>query len=112
MIRKAPDFRAVRASAAAGAGVAAPDAGVRMVVPAHDIARGEIIADTDLTYATVPGNAMMAGIVTSLDAPRRHGSAPRCCAPAKLSAPTMCASPIVVTKGQTVTMTFDAPAWS
>ncbi len=35
------------------AGPALADGGVRIVVPARDIPRGEIITDSDLTYATV-----------------------------------------------------------
>ncbi|HEY5084756.1 MAG TPA: SAF domain-containing protein, partial [Rhizomicrobium sp.] len=40
---------------------ATQDAGVRVVVPAHDIPRGQAISESDLTYATVAGNALMAG---------------------------------------------------
>ena len=44
---------------------------VRIVVPAHDIARGDVIGESDLTYTTVDGNALMSG-----------NSWPVCCWPA------------------------------
>jgi flagella basal body P-ring formation protein FlgA len=92
--------------------IAAPAAadvsGMRIVVPAHDIARGEVIADSDLSYLTVANGPNVAGIVTSMDQltglqarrvlragePLRGGDVRR---------------PILVTKGSTVTMVFDAP---
>ena len=40
--------------------------GVRIVVPTHDIARGDTMGETDLTYANVAGAAMMSGVATSL----------------------------------------------
>src|ERR1700760_273659 len=43
------------------------DTGVRIVVPARDIARGETIADSDLTYAFVATNAVMPGTATNLN---------------------------------------------
>ena len=47
---------------------AAADTGVRIVVPNRDIARGETVTDQDLTFATVPGSALMAGTVTTIAA--------------------------------------------
>ncbi len=43
-------------------------ADIRIVVPTRDIARGEVIADSDLAFGTVTGTALMNGTVTSMDA--------------------------------------------
>src|SRR5258708_38071382 len=81
---------------------------VRVVVPAHDIARGDTIGENDLTYATVDGAALMSGVPTkmaevlglqarrtlSIGQPFRSDDVRR---------------PVVVTKGQTVTMQFIVP---
>lgn len=81
---------------------------IRIVVPAHDIARGDVIGEADLVYTTVDGNALMSGIATSMDEikgmqarrvlnagqPLRNADVRR---------------PIVVNKGQVVTMVFTAP---
>ena len=40
---------------------------LRIVVPVHDIARGEVIAESDLTYTTVDGAALMSGVPTKMD---------------------------------------------
>src|SRR5215469_8316975 len=40
---------------------------VRIVVPAHDIARGDTISDSDLTTTTVDGAALMSGVPTKID---------------------------------------------
>ena len=93
MIRKALIFALFALLPLPALAAATPDAGVRVVVPAHDIPRGETIRESDLTYATVPGNALMAGVVTKFDGGKGHGGAPRCCTPARLSDPTMCAGP-------------------
>jgi flagella basal body P-ring formation protein FlgA len=65
---------------------------VRVVVPAHDIARGDTIGESDLTYATVDGADLMSGLPAGR--PFRGDDVRR---------------PIVVTKGQTVTMEFAVP---
>ena len=82
---------------------------VRIVVPAHDIARGETISEGDLTFTTVDGAALMSGVPTKIEEVKRHAGPPHAASPASRSAPTMCAALIVVTKGQTVTMQFAAP---
>ena len=87
---------------------AAADTGVRIVVPAHDIARGEIITDSDLTYASVPGSALMAGTVTNLAAVKDMEARRMLHAGEALRADDV-RHPIVVTRGQTVTMLFHAP---
>lgn len=88
--------------------VAAQAATVRIVVPAHDIARGEVIGETDLTYATVDGNSLMSGVPTEIEEvagmqARRVLSAGQPFRGADVR------RPIVITKGQTVTMQFSAP---
>ena len=91
-----------------GASGAAADGGVRIVVPAHDIARGQTISETDLTYASVQGAALMNGTVTSFDAVKGMEARRMLRAGETLRADDV-RRPIVVTKGQTVTMTFEAP---
>jgi flagella basal body P-ring formation protein FlgA len=81
--------------------------GARIVVPARDIARGETISDSDLTYQTVsPDRA--SSVVTAMSdlvgmQARRYlqaGEAVRADDVKK---------PVIVTKGSTVTMTFEVP---
>jgi flagella basal body P-ring formation protein FlgA len=78
------------------------------VVPARDIARGEVIADSDLTFGTAPGNALMKGTVTSMAAVIGMETRRVLRAGETLSASDL-RRPVVVNKGQTVTMTFEAP---
>ena len=87
---------------------AAADTGVRIVVPARDIARGETVTDKDLTYATVPGSALMAGTVTSIAAAKDMEARRMLHAGEAMRADDL-RHPIVVTRGQTVTMLFHAP---
>lgn len=85
--------------------------GVRVVVPSRDIARGEIIGSSDLAYLNVPDGTQIAGLVTQagdlegLEARRvlRAGEAIRS---------DDVRRPILVTRGATVTMTFEAPGVS
>jgi flagella basal body P-ring formation protein FlgA len=88
--------------------VAAQDAGVRVVVPVHDIPRGQTISESDLTYATLPGNAMMVGIVTSVTI-AKDMEARRMLRAGEAFRSDDVRRPIVVTKGETVTMLFNAP---
>jgi flagellar basal body P-ring formation protein FlgA len=90
------------------AGPALADGGVRIVVPARDIPRGEIITDSDLTYATVAGNALMAGTVTNFAAVKNMEARRMLHARQPLRGDDV-RRPVVVTKGQTVTMLFRAP---
>jgi flagella basal body P-ring formation protein FlgA len=83
-------------------------AGVRIVVPAHDIARGDVIAESDLTYAMVDGSALMSGIVTSMNTLAGMQTRRMLRMGEGLRADDV-RHPIVVTKGQTVTMLFSAP---
>src|SRR6185312_3119689 len=69
MIRKIALMMLIFAAPALAAPLpaAAPAAEVRVVVPAHDIARGQVIGESDLTYSTVAGGALMNGTVTAYD---------------------------------------------
>ena len=87
---------------------AAADTGVRIVVPARDIARGETISESDLTYATVPGGALMAGTVTNF-AVVKDMEARRMLHAGEVLRADDVRHPIIVTKGQTITMLFRAP---
>jgi len=86
----------------------AQTANVRIVVPVHDIQRGETIVDTDLTYQMVTGDRPLGGIAVStseLDGKEARrfiqvGEAVRI---------DDVRLPVLVTKGSTVTMTFAEP---
>src|SRR5437870_3998054 len=84
------------------------ETGVRIVVPSRDIARGETLAESDLTYEFVAANAVMPGTATAMD--NVVGMQTRRVLRAGQSMRNDdVRSPIVVTKGTTVTMVFDAP---
>jgi len=81
---------------------------MRIVVPAHDIMRGEVIGESDLTYAEVSTTALPSSTVTRFEAltgmqTRRMLRAGQSIRPDDVR------RPVVVTKGQTVTMSFSAP---
>jgi flagella basal body P-ring formation protein FlgA len=83
------------------------DAGVRIVVPARDIARGATISQADLATKTVDGN-VLSGTVTSVNdivgmQTRRVLHAGESVRLEDVRRPTL------VTKGSTVTMIFEAP---
>jgi flagellar basal body P-ring formation protein FlgA len=89
--------------------VAAPAAtSLRIVVPTRDIMRGDVIGESDLTFAEISGTTLSPSTATKLEtltgmqARRllRAGDAVRA---------EDVRRPVVVTKGQTVTMTFHAP---
>lgn len=83
----------------------------RIAVPARDIPRGEVIARADVTYGTADASQIRSGTVTSVDGlagmqARRY---------LRAGEPVLSSDvrkPIVVAKGETVTMTFDAPGIS
>lgn len=81
---------------------------VRIVVPAHDIVRGDVIGESDLTYATVDGNALMSGVPTKMEEVKGM-QARRMLAAGQPFRGDDLRRPIVITKGQTVTMQFSAP---
>lgn len=81
--------------------------GVRVVVPARDIARGSVISESDLIYMTA-GNDLMAGILTNAKdvvglETRRTLRAGETLRTSDLR------RPVLVSKGTTVTMVFEAP---
>ncbi|MGH6827338.1 MAG: flagellar basal body P-ring formation chaperone FlgA [Rhizomicrobium sp.] len=90
------------------AGPALADGGVRVVVPAHDIPRGQTIAESDLTYATVSGSALIAGVVTGF-ATAKNMEARRLLHAGEPFRADDVRRPIVVNRGQAVTMLFRAP---
>jgi flagella basal body P-ring formation protein FlgA len=80
----------------------------RIVVPVHDIQRGEVISDSDLSYQMVTGSragASIAASMTDLDG-REARRYLRAGEPVRTDDVRR---PVLVTKGSTVTMTFDAP---
>ena len=81
---------------------------VRVVVPARGIARGETITDADLSYATIPAAQMQGGIVTSMN-DLEGMEARRVLRAGETVRSDDVRHPILVSKGQTVTMTFVAP---
>ena len=81
---------------------------VRIVVPAHDIARGDVIGEGDLTYATVDGSALMSGVPTRMDEIKGM-QARRVLGAGQPFRGDHVRRPIVIIKGQTVTMQFAAP---
>lgn len=81
---------------------------VRIVVPAHDIARGEVISESDLTFTTVDGTALMSGIPTKLEEVKGMQARRMLTAGQPFRADDV-RRPIVIAKGQTVTMQFSVP---
>jgi len=81
---------------------------IRVVVPAHDIARGDTISETDLTYTTVDGAALMSGVPTRIDEVKGMQTRRMLSAGQPFRGDDL-RKPIVITKGQTVTMQFVLP---
>jgi flagella basal body P-ring formation protein FlgA len=81
---------------------------MRIVVPVHEIARGDTIGESDLTYATVDGAALIAGVPTKMEEVKGM-QARRTLAAGQPFRTDDLRRPIVITKGQTVTMQFAAP---
>ena len=81
---------------------------VRVVVPAHDITRGDTIGEGDLTYATVDGAALMSGVPTKIDEVKGLQARRTLVAGQPFRGDDV-RRPIVITKGQTVTMQFIVP---
>jgi flagella basal body P-ring formation protein FlgA len=81
--------------------------GIRVVVPTHDIARGDTIVPSDLAYVTT-ANDVMSGTVTSVDDLVGMQSR-RVLRAGETVRMEDVRRPILVTKGSTVTMTFEAP---
>jgi flagella basal body P-ring formation protein FlgA len=81
---------------------------VRIVVPSHDIARGETIGEGDLAFTSVDGSALMSGVPTKMDEVRGMQTRRMLAAGQPFRADDV-RHPIVVVKGQTITMQFTAP---
>jgi flagella basal body P-ring formation protein FlgA len=81
---------------------------VRVVVPAHDVARGDTLGESDLTYATVDGASLMAGVPTKMNEVIGQ-QARRTLSAGQPFRGEDVRHPVVVTKGQTITMQFSAP---
>ena len=81
--------------------------GVRVVVPARDIARGSVIAESDLTFATATGE-VGAGIATRL-ADMAGMETRRTLRAGETLRLQDVRHPVLVIKGSTVTMVFEAP---
>lgn len=80
----------------------------RIVVPSHDIKRGDVIGDSDLVYQNVNAEGMIAGIASSMD--QLDGmEARRFLHAGEALRLDDVRHPILVTKGSNVTMTFSAP---
>jgi len=82
--------------------------GTRIVVPSHDIARGVTIADSDLEYQNVDAGQLAAGVVTSMN--QLDGMETR--RVLRAGQPVRAddvRKPVLVAKGQTITMIFAAP---
>ncbi len=81
---------------------------MRIVVPARNIARGDVISDSDLAYQTVAANRVFGGVTTSMN--QLEGKeARRLLRVGEPVRPADVRAPILVSKGATVTMTFNAP---
>lgn len=81
---------------------------IRIVVPVHDIARGDVIGESDLTYTTVDGAALMSGVPTKMDEVKGMQTRRMLSAGQPFRGDDV-RKPIVVTKGTTVTMQFIVP---
>jgi len=81
---------------------------LRIVVPAHDIARGDVISESDLTYTTVDGAALMSNVPTKMDEVKGMQTRRMLSAGQPFRGDDV-RKPIVVTKGETVTMRFVVP---
>ncbi|MBU6471779.1 MAG: flagellar basal body P-ring formation protein FlgA, partial [Alphaproteobacteria bacterium] len=99
------------AATAAAPGTAAVSDAVRIVVPDRNIARGDVIAASDLSYESVAPIRASGGVATQLD--QLAGKQARLFL--RAGEPVLVnnvRAPILVTKGSTVTVTFNAPGIS
>lgn len=85
-----------------------PQNGVRVVVPAHDIARGEVIADSDLAYQMVPASHSLENVATSIN-DLKGREARRLLRSGEIVRADDVRKPVLIAKGSTVTLTFEAP---
>ena len=78
------------------------------MVPSRDIARGEIIARSDLSLLAVAADRLSGGAVTA-ESDLAGREARRYLRAGEPVRPSDVRMPVLVTKGSTVTMTFSAP---
>ncbi len=81
--------------------------GVRVVVPARDIARGATLTESDLTYSN-SANDVMVGTATAMAEVVGMQTRRMLRAGAPFRVEDL-RHPILITKGSTVTMSFEAP---
>ena len=82
--------------------------GMHVIVPNHDIARGDVIGDSDLVGGTIPANTVFSGIITSVDQIKGM-EARRMLRANQIVRTDDLRHPVLVQKGAIVTMTFEAP---
>jgi flagella basal body P-ring formation protein FlgA len=90
------------------ASAAFAETGVRIVVPARDIARGQIIESADLAYGLAPSGSVTQATAISTDSIVGM-QARRLLRAGQSMRVDDVRPPVLVTKGMTVTMTFEAP---
>jgi flagella basal body P-ring formation protein FlgA len=83
-------------------------ADTRVVVPNHDIARGDTIGTADLVYGTIQSNSVFSGLATTMD-DLNGMEARRSLRAGEVVRLSDVRKPVIVAKGSTVTMTFIAP---
>lgn len=84
---------------------------LKVVTPTRDIARGEVIGEGDVALSAAPNRPLPVNILTGLDAAKGM-EARRALRAGELMSGTDVRRPVVVAKGQTVTMMFEAPGVS
>jgi flagella basal body P-ring formation protein FlgA len=85
-----------------------PDNQIELVVPAHDIARGAVIGDDDLTTKLIPALRASTTIVRNAEDAVGH-EAKRALRAGELIRGSDLKKPTLVAKGATVTMVFEVP---
>ena len=83
----------------------------QVAVPGRDIARGETIGQSDLVYMSATPSPLRVGVLTSMN-DLSGMQARRYLRAGEMVMASDVRRPVVVTKGETVTMTFDAPGIS
>ena len=78
-------------------------------MPVHDIQRGETIVDSDLTYQMVTGDRPLGGVAVSRWTELDGKEARRYIQAGEAVRIDDVRLPVLVTKGSTVTMTFEEP---
>jgi flagellar basal body P-ring formation protein FlgA len=81
---------------------------LRIVVPVRDIMRGEVVGESDLTFADITGTTLSPSTATKFETLTGMQTRRMLRAGDAVRAEDV-RRPVVVTKGQTVTMIFSAP---